>query len=82
MRFLTGAGGSDPIPNPAYPAISGVDFTYQINITFSGSTLNITIPTYPLASVLVAAISSGVAELPFEYSYNFTISGAVNTAYV
>lgn len=68
MRFMLGTNGTAP----------NVDFTYQVSVTFSGTnTVAITVPEYPVAQYLKAAIASGNAELPFQFNYTFTISGAV-----
>jgi hypothetical protein len=68
MRFLIGANGTAP----------NIDQTYQVNVTFAaGNVVNITIPTYPVAPLLATAISSGAAELPFQYTFNVTVTGAV-----
>jgi len=68
MRFLTGDQGADP----------GVNTTYQISVTFgAGNAVSITMPTYPLATILKAAIDSGAAELPFQFAYTVTVTGPV-----
>ena len=68
MRFMIGTNGTAPnIPN-----------TYKINVTFgAGNSINIVCPTYPAAPFLAAAIASGVAELPFQWQWNFTVSGPI-----
>jgi len=68
MRFLIGTNGTAP----------NLPQTYQINVTFgTGNAINITIPTYPVAPLLAAAIASGAAELPFQFVFNVTVSGPV-----
>lgn len=71
MRFMIGANGTAP----------NIPYTYQINVTFgSGNVVNITIPTYPAAPYLAAAIASGAAELPFQWQWVVTVTGPVGGA--
>lgn len=71
MRFMIGANGAAP----------NIPQTYQINVTFgSGNVVNITIPTYPAAPYLAAAIASGAAELPFQWQWAITVTGPVGGA--
>lgn len=68
MRFLIGANGTAP----------NIEQTYQIGVTFtSGNVVNISIPTYPLATAFQSAIASGAAETPFQYTFTVSVSGAV-----
>jgi len=68
MRFLTGVNGTAP----------PIDETYQIGVSFgSGNSVSMTCPLYSTAPALVAAIESGAAETPFQFSFTLTASGAV-----
>ena len=68
MRFMIGTNGTAP----------NIDQTYKINVTFAANNVvNITIPTYAAAPYLAAAIASGVAETPFQFTFNVTVSGSV-----
>jgi hypothetical protein len=63
VRFLYGADGISPV----------ITQTYDIGVTFSaGNNVNITMPASPQADILIAAIASGAAETPFQYTSNFT----------
>jgi hypothetical protein len=63
VRFLYGTDGKSP----------AIDQTYDIGVTFSaGNNVNITMPASPQADILIAAIASGSAETPFQYTFNFT----------
>jgi hypothetical protein len=68
MRFMIGANGTAP----------NIPYTYQISVAFgSGNSVNITIPTYPMAPYLTAAIASGAAEMPFQFQWTVTVTGPV-----
>lgn len=70
MRFLIGTNGTAP----------DIDQTNQISVTFgSGNAVTITMPTYPLANALAAAIASGAAELPFQFTFTIVVSGPVGS---
>jgi hypothetical protein len=63
VRFLYGADGKSP----------AIDQTYDIGVTFSaGNNVDIIMPASPQADILIAAIASGSAETPFQYTFNFT----------
>jgi hypothetical protein len=67
LRFLNGINGTDP----------GIDQTYLVSVTFSsGNQININLAAYvtanpasPVPNILQDAISAGVLNLPFMYSY-------------
>lgn len=65
MRFMLGTNGTAPL----------ISNTYPIGLTFSGHVATIICPTYFAAPYLQSALQSGAAELPFQMSYNFVISG-------
>ena len=67
LRFMLGVNGTAP----------PIDNTYPISVTFSGSTATIRCPTYLAAPFLRAAIASGAAELPFQITWVFIVSGSV-----
>jgi hypothetical protein len=69
MRFMLGTNGTAPL----------ISNTYPISLTFSGHVATITCPTYFAAPYLKSALQSGAAELPFQMSYNFVVSGTPPT---
>jgi hypothetical protein len=67
QRFLIGVGGSAP----------NVDNTYNINVTFSGSQVNIALlqaAVFTESFILKEAIDSGALELPFQFTYSVTVT--------
>ena len=50
------------------------DNTYQVSVTYSGSAVTILLPHLPISSILQAAVSAGVVNLPFEYTYSVNVS--------
>ena len=65
IRFLAGVNGTSP----------AIDDTRQVSVAFpSVNTISVVISTGPIdismAPLLIQAISSGVCELPFQYSFN------------
>lgn len=65
LRFLVGVNGIDP----------GIQETYDIGVSFSGTSVTITVhnsATYAQAAVFQAAIEAEVLELPFQFT--FTVS--------
>jgi hypothetical protein len=72
-RFLTGASGMDGTSSALGPN-TYVDNTYEVSVTFTAPTqVTITVDTtngYDMVwSVLKSAISSGAAQLPFQYEF-------------
>jgi hypothetical protein len=65
MRFLNGPNGTDPI----------IDNTYAVGVTFGPNrTINIVLPIHDFSGTLAQAIQSQAVELPFQYSFNVTLS--------
>lgn len=62
-RFLNGFDGIDPV----------VQQTYSISVTFSGTSITVTIPNTTSAQILKAAIQSGAVYVPFEYPLTITL---------
>ncbi len=59
-RFLYGVNGVD----------FTIDNTYEISVTYSGSTITITIPNLTISPIFKAAVQAGALNLPFQYTYN------------
>jgi hypothetical protein len=69
-RFLYGANGTDP---------KSTNATYYINVAYaSGNVINITLvsPGYDptIGATFAACVQQNVIELPFQYTYNVTLS--------
>lgn len=68
MRFLIGANGQNG------PANSGIDNTYPVSVTFSGTTVDVAIKngtsSYPAYPVLASGLESGILQVPFQFSFS------------
>lgn len=67
IRFLNGVNGTAPT----------IDNTYDIGVTFSGTTVTITVhnsATYSQAAVFQAAVDAQVLELPFQFTFSVTLA--------
>jgi hypothetical protein len=62
-RFLNGVNGTDP----------GVQQTYSVSVTFSGTAVSVTIPTSFAANILQAGIQAGALYVPFQYPITITL---------
>jgi len=70
MRFLLGENGTAP----------AITNTFNVSVVFSAPyTVDVQIPTYNYADYLAAAIQSGAAETPFQYSFNITVTNPVGS---
>ncbi len=65
-RFLYGENGTDVV----------ISETYDISVTYDGTDINILLPALTASTILKDAIDSGAVELPFQYTYNVTVTGA------
>jgi hypothetical protein len=57
--------------------VPNVDNTYNIDVTFTGSQVNITLndsATFTESTILKEAIDSGALELPFQFTYVVTVN--------
>jgi hypothetical protein len=67
VRFLNGPNGTAPV----------IDNTYNVSVSFAANrTINVVLPNVEFANFLQQAIQSGAVELPFQYSFNVTVSAA------
>ena len=63
-RFLNGANG--------FLGVNGN--TYDVSISWSGSTATITLATSPISQIFQYAVTDGVLALPFQYSFTIVLT--------